>query len=174
MENENRKEDKRSVIISRIETVIIILACIFIVTTIFFIKPFKVSGDSMDITFHDGQRVFVSRMAYRKDLPEYGDVIVFKHEGKYLIKRVIGKPGDVVEVKNCKTYVNGNVIDEPYVDSWLDDQYGVDKTNVPKEEIFVMGDNRDVSMDSRDFGCVNMKDVTGKVIELSKDDSEED
>lgn len=159
----NEDKGKKTGIIDKVETALIITGCIVIVVTFFFIKPFQVSGESMDTTFHDGQRVLVNKLAYKEKLPEKGDVIVFKKDGQFLIKRVIALPGDTVEIQASKTIVNGKEISEPYITKWED--YTMAEQTVPGDMIYVMGDNRDESFDSRAFGPVSMKQVTGRVME---------
>ena len=126
----------------------------------------------MEPNFHAGDYLLTSRQAYRLfGDPERGDVIVFRSEllddegnEKCLIKRVIGLPGDVVEIKTGYVYLNGEKIDEPYVK-----EQGIsgemDAVTVPENQLFVMGDNRGVSEDSRSarVGTISEDTIVGKV-----------
>ncbi|WP_026074385.1 signal peptidase I [Brevibacillus massiliensis] len=156
---------------------------------IFVIQPFKVEGHSMDPTLHDQQRVIVSKLPHTFSyLPDYGDIVIIdsrvdrertfkddllenplfglfqKADNHFLyIKRVIGKPGDVLEFKDHKVYRNGQALDEPYIKETMD--FVADgKWVVPANHIFVMGDNRNNSRDSRDIGFIPLDHVLGKSV----------
>lgn len=123
---------------------------------------FVVEGSSMEPSFYTDEFVIVSRLAYVIGEPERGDVIVFHYdeEGtRDFIKRVVGLPGEHVEIVEGRVYINGLILDEPYVDEycrcdgeWLleDDQY------------IVLGDNRDSSRDSQDFGPIDRDQIIGR------------
>ena len=150
----------------------ILLAVVIAAVILAFFKPIIVQQQSMEPNFHAGDYLLTSRQAYRFfGDPERGDVIVFRSEllddegnEKCLIKRVIGLPGDVVEIKSGYVYVNGEEIDEPYVK-----EQGIsgemDAVTVPENELFVMGDNRGVSEDSRSarVGTISEDTIVGKV-----------
>ena len=124
----------------------------------------RVDGFSMNPTLQDGEYVLVSKLSYRLGEPRRGDIIVFKYPGQPpqdLIKRIIGLPGDQVEVKGAKVYVNGQEISEPYIaaapiyqGSW----------SVPAGNLFVLGDNRNDSSDSHSWGLLPIENVIGKSI----------
>jgi len=124
----------------------------------------RVDGSSMEPTLHSGEFVIVNRLAYILGTPEHGDVVVFHFprdpEQEY-IKRTIGLPGDQIKVESGKVYVNDQVVDEPYIaanpryqGSW----------EVPADQLFVLGDNRNNSSDSHNWGSVPMENVIGKAI----------
>ena len=150
----------------------ILIAVVIAALILIFLKPIIVQQQSMEPNFHAGDYLLTSRQAYRFfGDPERGDVIVFRSEllddegnEKCLIKRVIGLPGDVVEIKSGYVYVNGEEIDEPYVK-----EQGIsgemDAVTVPENELFVMGDNRGVSEDSRSarVGTISEDTIVGKV-----------
>ncbi len=150
----------------------ILIAVVIAALILVFLKPIIVQQQSMEPNFHAGDYLLTSRQAYRFfGDPERGDVIVFRSEllddegnEKCLIKRVIGLPGDVVEIKSGYVYVNGEEIDEPYVK-----EQGIsgemDAVTVPENELFVMGDNRGVSEDSRSarVGTISEDTIVGKV-----------
>lgn len=142
----------------------------------FLIQPFIVDGGSMLPTYHNGEFLLVDKLSYRLHEPRRGDVMIFKlyentnnpYEGKHLIKRVIGLPGEHVKVENGVTTIynkqnpNGFVIDEPFV-SYKDTHKNVDIT-LDSTHYFMMGDNRAQSYDSRDWGPLNSKDIKGQVL----------
>lgn len=128
---------------------------------------FVVQGPSMESTFFERDYLIVSRLSYMLDDPERGDVIVFHFPGNQkqdYIKRVIGIPGDVIEIKATQVYVNGNQLEEPYINepctSCRDGIWELDES-----EFFVMGDNRNHSSDSRGFvQPVRREHIVGEVI----------
>jgi len=136
-----------------------------------FIKPTIVKQSSMEPNFHDRDYLFVSKQAYRFGEPQRGDVVVFDSsltdEGgkeKLLIKRIIGLPGEEIDIIEEKVFINGVMLEESYTMDGT--TYGnVEDLIVPEGEYFCMGDNRDVSIDSRDpaVGCVEKEQMVGKV-----------
>lgn len=124
----------------------------------------RVDGSSMEPSLHSGEFVIVSKLSYRIGSPHIGDVIVFHFprdpEQEY-IKRVIGLPGDHVEVKNGSVYVNGQRLDENYIAA--DPAYNITR-DVPEDALFVLGDNRNNSSDSHNWGPVPLDFVVGKAI----------
>jgi signal peptidase I len=129
------------------------------------IQTYEVFMTSMEPNFHEGQRVVVNKASYWHWVgePERGDVIIFKApngSNEDFIKRVIGLPGDTVEIKNGAVYVNGVKLDEPYVMN--DPDYTMAKEKIPAGKYFVLGDNRNHSNDSHNDWLVDRKDVHGK------------
>ncbi|QWI72946.1 signal peptidase I (plasmid) [Bacillus mycoides] len=137
--------------------------------------PSLVQGESMMPTLESDERVIVNKIAYHIQGLKRFDIIIFHgKEGYDLIKRVIGLPGDTIEYKNDKLYVNGIVVDEPYLENYkaqlskgnltpdftLEQKTG--KTKVPEGQVFVLGDNRPVSKDSRILGFVSENQIVGK------------
>jgi signal peptidase I len=136
---------------------------IFIIT--FVMQSFLVEGSSMYPTLHDRERLFVNKMVYRFREPQRGEIVVFRYPAnprKNFIKRVIGIPGDTVAVRSGQVFVNGVPLDEPYINEPM---YGTYPTVVvPEDTIFVLGDNRNNSQDSRDrsVGFVPYKNIVGE------------
>jgi signal peptidase I len=129
------------------------------------IQTYEVFQTSMEPNFHEGQRVVVSKVAYWSAVgePERGDVIIF--EAPYgsdddFIKRIIGLPGDTVEVKDQAVYVNSVKLDEPYIHD--PPRYTMAAVVVPEGSYFVMGDNRNHSNDSHHGWYVEREDIHGK------------
>jgi len=136
----------------------------------FVLQQFAVSGHSMDTTLHDGDRVLVNKLSYRMHDPNRGDVVVLKTiEGageRDLIKRVVALPGETVEYRSCVLYVDGRELIEPYLDPEIvrPNACGQDQSPlvVPAEFVFVLGDNRAGSKDSRDLGSISYDDLIGR------------
>ena len=124
----------------------------------FIISPIKVNGDSMYSTLKDKDIMILNIIGYRfSDIKRF-DIVVVDGEDEYLIKRVIGLPGETIEYKDNKLYVNGKLVKDKYGKKDTKDF----KTKVPKGSYFVMGDNRDNSLDSRYFGAFKKNKVLGK------------
>jgi signal peptidase I len=124
----------------------------------------RVDGYSMEPTLKDGEFVMVNKLAYWWRAPETGDVIVFRYPrspDQEFIKRVIGLPGDRVQVVGGKVYVNEQLIEEGYIAAAP--RYQIDLT-VPPDALFVLGDNRNHSSDSHNWGPVPMEYVIGKAV----------
>ena len=124
----------------------------------------RVDGESMEPTLHNDELVIVNRLAYRFGAPEHGDVVVFhfpRDPDQEYIKRVIGLPGDRIRVDGGQVYINDQPLVEPYISApptytgnWV----------VPEEQLFVLGDNRNYSSDSHDWGMLPLDYVVGKAI----------
>jgi len=124
----------------------------------------RVDGASMEPTLVTGEYVIVSRISYRLGSPQRGDIIVFhfpRDPKEEYIKRLIGLPGDQVKVSNGAVYVNGQALDETYLTVKMD---YTGTWTVPAGQLFVLGDNRNNSSDSHDWGTVPMDYVVGKAI----------
>ena len=131
----------------------------------FLVEPYMVSGPSMRPTLQNEERLIVNKLVYYLREPQRGEIIVFKYPSdtrRDFIKRVIAVGGDPIEIRDGKTFVNGEAIDESYIKEPFHTNYG--KVTVPKGFIFVMGDNRNNSEDSRyaDVGFVDLSLVKGK------------
>jgi len=148
----------------------IVIACAIALLIMAFIKPTIVKESSMQPTLYTNNYIFLSRQAYLFSEPKAGDIIVFNSElqtndgeKKLLIKRVIATPGDSVTIAEGNVYINGTLIEEPYLYNGETAGY-IDSLVIPDGEVFVMGDNRRVSIDSRSdqVGCVLIDDIVGK------------
>jgi signal peptidase I len=144
----------------------LLVAALFVV---FVLQPVKVEGTSMLPRLHDGERIFVNKLIYYEwPRIERGDIVVFWYPDdpeKSYIKRVIGLPGELIEIRDGVLYVNGRELKEPY----LDPQRNLARHNLPPTPVkphyyFVMGDNRDYSDDSRRWGLVPQKYIYGKAL----------
>ncbi len=160
----------------------IIIALLIALCISLLIKPTIVKESSMEPNFNSNDYIFLSRIAYKfGGEPKRGDVIVFRTDSehlldvkgrhKLLIKRVIGLPGDRIKIADGEVYVNGELDDQSYTkdgDTWVEDR-GDDEVlelTVPEGQLFCMGDNREVSIDSRsdDVGCVDEDTIVGKAV----------
>ena len=139
-----------------------VLAILFLLALI----PAKVNGSSMSPTLLDGEVLLVDRVSMYVRMPQRGEIITFAHPqtGEELIKRVIGMPGETVEITGGHVYVNGRLLDES---SYINAEVPADfpATVVPWESVFVLGDDRAASTDSRDpaVGCVALNRIDGTV-----------
>ncbi len=143
---------------------ILIAVVLALLIRMFLFEVFVVEGRSMYPTLVETERLMVNKIIYHFDEPEPGDVIVFEHEpGRDFIKRVIGVEGDRVEIKQGQVYLNDQPLDEPYLfDDILMYDYG--PVEVPPDYLFVLGDHRQNSMDSRDprVGFVSQEYLKGR------------
>ena len=151
----------------------ILIAVVIAAVILTYIKQIIVQQQSMEPNFHAGDYLISSRQSYKLfGEPQRGDVIVFKSEllddngnEKNLIKRIIGLPGDVIAITDGYVYVNGEKIQEDYLPG-----QGIsgemDAITVPENQLFVMGDNREVSEDSRSprVGTIDESTIVGKVV----------
>lgn len=158
---------------------IVVAIALFFIIKQFFFMTYSVKGDSMDPTLKDGQKVIVNKIGYTVGNIDNGDVVVFHADKKYdYVKRVIGHGGDTVEYKNDQLLVNGKKVAEPYLEEnkvaktnvLLTENFSVKdlvnadgKSTIPKGKLLVLGDNREVSNDSRYFGLINEDQIVGEV-----------
>jgi len=145
-----------------------ILGPIFLAVVIFLIlqatmQSFVVVGESMEPSLHEEQRLLISKVAYFFHEPEAGEVVVFhppnNRQADY-IKRIIALPGDTVEIKRGVVYVNGSPLDEPYIKD--QPSYTLHPKEVPENNYFVLGDNRNNSNDSHNGWTVPRQNIIGK------------
>jgi signal peptidase I len=138
-----------------------------LVIIIFLYQPVKVEGTSMAPLLHDQERIFINKFIYRFEPIERGDVVVFWYpldRSKSFIKRVIGVPGDTIEIRDGHLYLNGGEMAEPYVPASYLDASSYPARTLGPDEFFVMGDHRDSSNDSRMFGPVPRQYIYGKAV----------
>lgn len=159
--------------------VIIIALAIATIIRVFILQQFYISGPSMESTLFQDNRVLVSKFSYRLFDINHGDVVVFDRVTKDggtvqhddLIKRVIGLSGDKIEIKSCVVFINDQPLLEPYLDAFdlgqaaLEDRCRIPNMEpqvVPTGDVFVMGDNRPQSFDSRMFGPIDENLIVGR------------
>jgi len=184
--NPSKKEikPKKSSLRENIEAIILAIILALFVRT-FIIQAFKIPSGSMKNTLQIGDHILVNKFIYGVKLPftmttiipykkpQRGDIVVFKFKEepkKDFIKRTIGVPGDVIEIRNKELYVNKKRLEQDYaiytdlhiIPKAMQPRDNLGPITVPEDSIFVMGDNRDHSYDSRFWGFVDLKDVKGK------------
>jgi len=146
---------------------LVIAAGLAVVIIVFFYQPVKVEGTSMAPSLSDQERIFINKFVYRVGAIERGDVVVFWYpldRGKSFIKRVVGLPGDLVQIRQGRVYINGQRLEEPYVPAEFADFSDYGPLRVRLGEYFVMGDHRASSNDSRMFGPVAASYIYGKAV----------
>ena len=144
---------------------VVAFALVFGVVRPFIVEAFWIPSESMVPTLEVGDRVLVNKFIYRFTEPERGQVVVFKsvdNPNEDLIKRVVGLPGDTIAVRDGTLFVNGEPQKEPFVNKAVPDNSFYAPTKVPKGDVFVMGDNRTNSADSRFFGPLPKKNIEGE------------
>lgn len=158
-EKKTRSEAKEWIL-----SIVIAVALAFIIK-IFLFDFVVVQGSSMYPTLKDGDRLVLNKIEYRLSDPDYGDIVVLNHDAKSeWVKRVIGKGGDTIEIRDQVVYRNGEPLDEPYINP---EPYGdFSQVTVPEGCYFVMGDNRANSSDSRftSLGFVERDQIVGHVV----------
>ena len=182
--SEKKIKPKKSSLRENIEAIILAIILALFVRT-FIIQAFKIPSGSMKNTLQIGDHILVNKFIYGVKLPftmttiipykkpQRGDIVVFKFKEdpkKDFIKRTIGVPGDVIEIKNKEIHINKKRLEQDYaiytdlhiIPKAMQPRDNFGPVTVPEDSIFVMGDNRDHSYDSRFWGFVDLKDVKGK------------
>jgi signal peptidase I len=138
-----------------------------LVIIVFLYQPVRVEGTSMAPLLSDQERIFINKFVYRFEPIQRGDVVVFWYpldRTKSFIKRVVGLPGESVQIRQGAVYVNGKLVPEPYVPLQYEDLSDFGPVRVPKDSFFVMGDHRISSNDSRVFGSVSSRFIYGRAV----------
>jgi signal peptidase I len=138
-----------------------------LVIIVFLYQPVKVEGTSMAPLLSDQERIFINKFVYRFEPIQRGDVVVFWYpldRSKSFIKRVVGLPGETVEIRQGAVYVDGKIVPEPYVPPQYEDLSDFGPVRVQKDNYFVMGDHRISSNDSRVFGPVASRYIYGRAV----------
>lgn len=148
------------------ELVLIVLVALLF--TIFIVSHNKIPTASMVSTINEGDHVLTTMLPFYYRDPEYGEIVVFKHGTESWVKRVIGKPGDEMDIIDGIVYRNGEALDESdyLAEDTTSEPFGQDPISfpyiVPEDHYFLMGDNRLVSQDCRYLGAIDRKDIYGK------------
>jgi signal peptidase I len=148
-----------------VETVVLSLVIFLLIRMV--VQNYRIESHSMLPNFHEGQFILVNKLAFKLGEPTRGEVIVFHNPANNdedYIKRVIGLPGDTVEMQGDTVYINGEALPQPYQTNLLNSGYSFGPTTVPADHLFVMGDNRPNSRDSRypEVGPVSEDLIVGK------------
>lgn len=168
---EKKTEEKEYSVLREIIGTVVYMAvvmCVILLFIKFVAQRTCVDGTSMNDTLQDGDNLMVDKLSYRFKDPERFDIIVFPYEHKentYYIKRIIGLPGETVQVKSGKIYIDGEVMEEPYGKEPME-YAGIagEPIRLSEDEYFVLGDNRNNSSDSRDpsVGNIHREKIVGK------------
>ncbi len=161
-ESEKKKSVGRE-IFEWVMVVIVAVAAALLIRTFIF-EPVRVDGNSMQSTLHDNEYMIVTKYQYLFSDPERFDVVICRYPGRgntNFVKRVVGIPGDTIEVRNQMLYVNGEAIEEDYIDHKPDYNYG--PVTVEEGHYFVLGDNRSNSNDSHIIGQLERNQIVGQV-----------
>lgn len=152
-----------------IKEVIIVVAIVLFIRTFIF-ENTKVIGPSMEPTLHENNALIVNKFEYRFTKPERGEIIVFPYKGdpsKHYIKRIIGLPGEVIDIKNQTVFIDGKPLEEDYILERMEQRGDVGfPFAIPEDTYFVMGDNRNNSSDSRyqDVGTIEKSKIIGHAV----------
>ena len=167
LRREREKKKRKSGILEFLVIMLVAFVLVFGLIRPFVVEAFRIPSESMVPTLRVGDRVLANKFIYRFTEPARGDVVLFDsvEEGSEdtLIKRVAGVEGDEIRVQGGTLFVNGEPQDEPYLNQYIPDQstpYGPE--TVPKDHVFVLGDNRGNSGDSRVFGPVPVENIKGE------------
>ena len=154
-----------------LETIVVALS-VFVVIYLFIVQPHEVKGSSMEPTFQNNEYIITDKISYRFGKPNRGDVVIFKapvNPDVDYIKRIIGLPGETVMVQSGRIYIDGKMLNEPYLEDLTPIfpggfiKEGV-VVSIPENHYFVMGDNRPHSSDSREFGPIEKKLIIGRAV----------
>ncbi|WP_110112147.1 signal peptidase I [Bacillus sp. CGMCC 1.16541] len=168
----NTKKQEKDSFFSWVKTVLLSIGLFLLIKNYLF-APYIVDGASMEPTLYNNERLFVNKIAFMIGDIDRQEIVIIKdsQQQTHYVKRVIGLPGDVVEMKNDELFVNDELVKEPYLSIYKEtaNSQGMRLTGdfgpieVPKEQFFVMGDNRLRSMDSRNgLGLISQKAIVGK------------
>ena len=153
-----------------ITEVVVFAIAIFLFVYLLILQPHKIKGDSMLPNFLDGEYLLTDKITYRLREPKRGDVVVFEAPGAggdEFIKRIIGLPGEQISLKDGSILINSQTLSESYLSETIKSQGGNflkegQEIVVPRESYFVLGDNRSASSDSRTWGFISKKSISGR------------
>ena len=160
------KQSKKSILLDYLKVIVITLIVTYGV--LYFVQISKVYGTSMLPTYHEGNIVLVDKVFYKHSEPKRNDIVVVDYKDAnmketFIIKRVVGIVGDHIEIKDNELYLNGELLEEDYINGAMINSEDM-VVDVPEGKVFVMGDNRNNSLDSRKLGYFDFdEDVIGRV-----------
>ena len=160
------KQSKKSILLDYLKVIVITLIVTYGV--LYFVQISKVYGTSMLPTYHEGNIVLLDKVFYKHSEPKRNDIVVVDYKDAnmketFIIKRVVGIGGDHIEIKDNELYLNGELLEEDYINGAMINSEDM-LVDVPEGKVFVMGDNRNNSLDSRKLGYFDFdEDVIGRV-----------
>lgn len=160
--DEQGRSHRSSALREMVETLFLTLL-IYVLIRTFLLGNYRVEGYSMVPTLADNQFLIVSKLDYRLRQPRRGDIVVFldpRNGDQKLIKRIVGLPGEVVEIRNGQVFVGEEALDEPYIQNQA--RYSESPTQVPEGQFYVLGDNRSNSSDSHHWGTLPGDRIVGR------------
>ncbi|MFC3039916.1 signal peptidase I [Virgibacillus xinjiangensis] len=145
------------------KAIVVALLIAFILRSFIFATSI-VEGESMEPTLEDGERVIFNKIVYLLDEPNRGDVVIIERPTKNYVKRIIGLPGETIEIKNNRLYINGDRYEQTFLSEMNLERTGnIGPVHIPEENYYVMGDNRAISKDSRNgLGFIEEDAIIGK------------
>ena len=155
---------KFGLLIFEVVKVVLISLAIILPIRLFLVQPFYVDGASMEPNFYNIEYLIIDEISYRFNEPQRGEVVVLKNPKDtrvYFIKRIVGLPGETVEIKDGKVSIDGKILNEAYIEHLSSQSH--EALTLAENDYFVMGDNRANSYDSRTIGPVNRDYVIGRV-----------
>ena len=150
-------ETVKKVIKELMSYVVIVLVVLFI--KFFIVSPIRVNGNSMDATLKDNDLMLLNEIVYRFSDIKRNDIVVVREDDEYIIKRIIGLPGEKIACDSGIIYINGKKYDDKFA---LNETSDFELVTLKSDEYFVLGDNRKVSLDSRFFGPYKKSDIRGR------------
>jgi signal peptidase I len=163
MQTEERTRPSGASVLREFVETILFTLLIYVIVRTFLFENYRVLGRSMEPTLENDQFLVVNKLGYRLYAPQRGDIIVFvdpTSPDRKLIKRIIGLPGETVEIRDGQVLINGRKMDEPYITvPWHSTRPA---SIIPEDQYFVLGDNRNNSSDSRSWGTLPEEDIVGK------------
>ena len=158
IKEELKKEKKQNKFVKEIISLAVIVIIVLLIKH-FLVTPIQINGDSMDPTLKNGDIMILNKIGYKMNGIKRFDIVVINNKDTLLIKRVIGLPNEKIKYENNKLYINDQEIKEDYLDS---NEITNDFETVVKDYCyFVLGDNRDISLDSRELGCFDISEIQG-------------
>ncbi len=151
----------RGVVGEILETIVLTLIIFFVIQAL--VRNFRVVGTSMEPNLHNGQYLIIDKVSYRFGDPQVGDVVVFEppnRPGEDYVKRIIGLPGQLVEIRNGQVFIDNKPLGEPY--TVRRGSYSMEPRRIGPDEYFVLGDNRDSSSDSHMWGMLPRANIVGR------------
>lgn len=164
---DDRKERAKKSTLREVTESLVIAVVLALIIRTFILQPFWIPTGSMETTLMVQDHIIVNKIGYRFKEPQRGDIVVFKYPvdpSRDFVKRLIGMPGDKVEIKNSKLYINGSLVPENYLPAHVKDFGNYQSGIIPENHYFMMGDNRNNSDDSRNWGTLPRENIIGKAV----------